>query len=50
LAHALEASGNRGGARLVAREAAQRGAPGDWRPDLERDRREAVVLLRRLGG
>ena len=50
LAEALGASGNRGGARLAAREAAERGAPGDWRPDQERDHREAAQLLRRLGG
>jgi hypothetical protein len=31
-------------------DAAQRAAPGDWRPDLEHDRLEAARQLRRLGG
>jgi hypothetical protein len=50
LAQALDAAGDRNGAHALAREAAQRGAPGDWRLDLERDRREAAQLLRRFGG
>jgi hypothetical protein len=50
LARALDATGDRSGARTAAREASARGAPATWRIDLERDRREAVQLLRRLGG
>ena len=50
LAQALQATGDRSGARTAAREAATRDAPADWRIDLEHDRREAALLLRRLGG
>jgi tetratricopeptide (TPR) repeat protein len=50
LAQALAATGDTAGARATLREAAQRGAPGDWRPDLEHDRLEAARQLRRLGG
>lgn len=50
LARALDAAGDQNGARTMAREAAQRGTPGEWRLDLEGDRREAEQLLRRLGG
>jgi tetratricopeptide (TPR) repeat protein len=49
LGQALEATGDVAGARATLREAAQRGAPGDWRPDLEHDRLEAARQLRRLG-
>jgi len=50
LAQALAATGDAAGARAMLHDAAQRAAPGDWRPDLEHDRLEAARQLRRLGG
>ena len=49
LARALQASGDRAGARKAAQEASRREAPGELRLDLEDDRRQARRLLRGLG-
>lgn len=50
LAKALAANGDRRAAKARAREAAARGTPGEFRPDLEPGRREAARLLEQLGG